>query len=99
MKVATSFALNQDADGGAAGAYARLVANLGAPPQLLLLHASVRADAVAMLASLKAVAPGVSIHGGTSCIGVMTQDGFHRSDAGAVGMLGVLDPEGAYGVG
>lgn len=99
MKVATSFALNQDADGGAAGAYARLVANLGAPPQLLLLHASVRADAVAMLASLKAVAPGVSIHGGTSCVGVMTQDGFHRSDAGAVGMLGVLDPEGAYGVG
>lgn len=99
MKVASSFSMRQDADGGAVGAYARLVANLGAPPQLLFLHASVRTDAVAMLASIRAAAPQVSIHGGTSCVGVMTQEGFHRSDEGAVGMLGVLDPEGAYGVG
>jgi hypothetical protein len=99
MKVATSFSTGDDPQRGAVEAYGRVVAELGAPPQLLLVHASVRADARAILASLAVSAPGVAIHGATSCVGVMTQEGFHRSDAGAVGLLGVLDPEGAYGVG
>jgi hypothetical protein len=99
MKVATSFSTEADPRRGAVEAYERVAAQLGAPPQLLLVHASVRADARAILVALREAAPGVAIHGATSCVGVMTQDGFHRSDAGAVGLLGVLDPDGAYGVG
>lgn len=99
MKVATAFSTENDTGAGASEAYARVASQLGAAPQLLFVHASVRANAAAMMSALRAAAPGVAIHGGTSCVGVMTREGFHRTDAGAIAMLGVLDPEGAYGVG
>src|SRR5690606_16503075 len=42
---------------------------------------------------------GVPVHGGTSCLGVMTEAGFHSAEGTGLGLFGVLDPEGAYGVG
>jgi len=37
--------------------------------------------------------------GATSCLGVMTESGFHSQDGLGLGILGVLDPGGSYGVG
>jgi hypothetical protein len=41
----------------------------------------------------------VPIQGGTSCLGAMTEEGFHSRDAFGLGLLGIADSEGSYGAG
>jgi hypothetical protein len=49
--------------------------------------------------ALGEVAPGVPLHGGTTCLGVMTEAGFHAADGVGLGLFGLKDPGGRYGVG
>jgi hypothetical protein len=80
-------------------AYQALVSRLGAAPTYVVAHASVTHPVDEVVAALRAVAPGVPVHGGTSCLGVMTEEGFHSAEGTGVGLFGVWDPDGAYGVG
>ncbi len=41
----------------------------------------------------------VPIHGGTSCMGVMSPDGFFSDQGVGLGLLAISDPAGSYGVG
>ncbi len=41
----------------------------------------------------------VTIHGGTSCMGVMSPDGFFSDQGVGLGLLAISDPAGSYGVG
>ena len=99
MKIATSWSSAKDARTAAAAAYRSLADQLGATPQLLFLSASAAYDWEAFAPTLHELAPAVPIHGASSCMGVMTESGFHGQGGRGLGMLGILDPRGAYGVG
>lgn len=98
MKVATSFSTHPIAATAISDAYARVVEQLG-EPHLLFLHSSITYDGSEILSALTACAQGIPIHGATSCLGAMTQLGFHCEDERGLGILGIHDPEGSYGVG
>jgi hypothetical protein len=99
MKIATAFSLADCAEQAAFETSRDLHRQLGGAPQLLVLYATEHRAEAALVAALSAHLPGVQIVGGTSCGGVMTEQGFHSGPDGAVGVLGVIDRDGAYGVG
>ncbi|MFZ3228667.1 MAG: FIST N-terminal domain-containing protein [Pseudobdellovibrio sp.] len=104
MKLATAFSVNADSVLAITQAYQQVKNQLGGEsPQFLVVHSSVNFDCSLMMSTLKTIAPSVPIHGGTSCVGVMTALGFHNGAGDdsekSVGLLGILDPEGSYGVG
>ncbi|WP_374575912.1 FIST signal transduction protein [Phenylobacterium sp.] len=99
MKLASAFSLAAAPRDAAAALAEDLLAKLGGPPQLVVLYATQHLAHDDLLAGLRERLAGVQIVGGTSCGGVMTDAGFHCGPDGAVGALGVLDPQGAYGVG
>lgn len=104
MKITTAFSVNTDSVLAITQAYQHIKNQLdGSSPHFLIVHSSVTYDCSLLMSTLKQLAPGVPIHGGTSCVGVMTEFGFHNgSENGSeksVGLLGVFDPEGSYGVG
>jgi hypothetical protein len=99
MKIASAYSLAASTPDAAAAVADALSERLGAAPQLVVLYATEHHADPALPAALRARLPGVQVVGGTTCGGVMTEAGFHAGPHGAVGALGVLDPEGAYGVG
>ena len=99
MRLATS--CSTEPDGGAAlgAAYGELIHRLGRRPDLLAMFAASGYDCAALVNRLAELAPGVPTFGGTSCRGVMTETGFHSEDELGLGLLGIADESGAYGVG
>lgn len=79
--------------------YQRLLEDLGAPPNLLIIHCSVDYDIAAVIEVVRSLTPEVAIHGGTSCRGVMTQAGVASDDGTGLAMLAIADAEGRFGVG
>lgn len=98
MEIATSWSTDTEA-GTVASLYQQLIEKLGSPPDLLILHCSVTYDVKQVIEILHGCAPGVPLHGSTSCLGVMTAAGFHSDDGRGIGLLGLTDPDGSYGVG
>ena len=99
MRIAVAASTHPDPERAASESYAALLEKLEGTPQLLLVHSSCDYDNEALINRLRALAPDVPLQGGTSCFGVATQAGFHSKDELGLGILGVLDPEGAYGAG
>jgi hypothetical protein len=99
MRIATGFSLETDTVSATRKAYAKLVEGLGAAPRWIVAQASVPHDVEALRRELSALAPGASLHGSTSCLGVMTEAGFHSADGTGLGLLGAVDEQGAFGVG
>jgi len=99
MKIEVGWSVNPLAEKAVEEAYSGLFARLQGHPHMLLLHSSVKIDNEAAVRRLRALAPNVPIHGGTSCNGVLTGDGYHTRDGSGLGLLGIRDPEGSYGVG
>ncbi len=98
MKIATSWSTENDAR-CVARLYAQVREQLGNHPDLLVLHCAAPYDVEAVVRTLRDCAPDVPLHGGTSCLGVMTEAGFHSENGRGMGLLGLSDPDGAYGVG
>jgi len=65
-----------------------------APPDFVALHQSVPSRAMEIERRLSGVA---ALHGATSCLGVMNQDGPHISDG--FGAFAIWDADGDYGTG
>ncbi len=99
MRVATAASTRFDGREAIQATYMSLLDRLGGPPQILFLHASASYDGAAILEGLRELAPGVVIHGATSCLGVMTETRFESVDGFGLGLLGIVDPDGTYGVG
>lgn len=99
MRIASSFSVEAPSEGAADKAIAGLLHRLGGEPDLLIVYATEHQAAPDLIARLRAGAPGAQIIGGTSCGGVMTEAGFHAGPHGALGLLGIADAAGAYGVG
>ncbi|OYX35256.1 MAG: hypothetical protein B7Y99_03825 [Caulobacterales bacterium 32-69-10] len=99
MRLASAYSLADDTAKASAAAVASLVGKLGEAPDLLVVYATERHARPELIAALMAAAPRAQIVGGTSCGGVMTDAGFHTGPDGALGLLGVRDADGSYGVG
>lgn len=98
MRVATAWSTTGDPEEAISDAYNQLDERIGGVPDLLLLHGSATYDWSRVLKRLSELAPGVPVHGATSCLGVMTEDGFHSEDGVGLGLLGIIDPDGGYGI-
>ncbi|MBP6941347.1 MAG: FIST C-terminal domain-containing protein [Syntrophorhabdaceae bacterium] len=99
MKFASGWSVNPDPEKAAEEAFCMLLEKLGPSLHLIFVHSSSDYDNKALIARLSSLAPGVPLQGGTSCTGVLTEDGYHTENMLGVGMLGLFDPDGAYGVG
>lgn len=99
MKIATTWSTTPHTADAVNQAYHQLEKALDASPTLLIAYASVTHEGQKVVDTLNSLAPDVPVHGGTSCLGVMTADGFHAIDGTGFGLLGIHDPEGNYGVG
>ena len=100
MKTATGWSVNSNGEQAIDEAVARLQKGLdGADPGIILLYASPKYDNARVLARLGERLPGVPVHGGTTCFGVLTSDGVHIEDGRGLGLMALSDPDGDYGVG
>ncbi len=98
MKVASAFSTTEDTRIAVQNAYEDLMSQLGRPPDLLVAFCTSNHDFDDLIDQLSEVAPNIPIHGGTSFQAVMTEQGFHSCVEFSLGLLGINDPEGAYGV-
>jgi len=99
MAIVTSWSCRRDATAAADEALDGIRAALDAEPDLLLVHTSCNHDVPTIVARLQQRVPDVPLHGGTSCLGVMTRSGFHTEEEHGLGLLGIVDPDGGYGAG
>lgn len=66
-------------------------------PQLLFLFASSGHDVSYLHTELSKVMPATALHGGTSCLGVMTERDLSLDTGFGIGALAIWDSRGAYG--
>ncbi|MBN1103285.1 MAG: FIST C-terminal domain-containing protein [Deltaproteobacteria bacterium] len=99
MRIANAWSINPDSKKAVSETYEKLADKLGTQPDLILVHSSCDYDSTVVVKRLRMLAPGVPLQGGTTCMGVMTEEGFHTRDNRGIGMLGISDPNGGYGVG
>ena len=100
LKIATSFSLSHDSEQAATESYKKLVEKLGSRPGLVVCHLTSMHDGVLASKTLVALSGGeIPIAGGTSCGGVITEEGFHSSDGHGFALWGCIDPDGIFGVG
>ncbi|MBP8980240.1 MAG: FIST C-terminal domain-containing protein [Syntrophobacterales bacterium] len=99
MKIAVSWSTSADSVRAAEEAYHSLMEKLADKPSIILAHGSCLYDSAAQIRRLAELAPDTPLHGGTSCLGVMTEQGFHTRDGYGLGLLGLFDPQGHYGAG
>lgn len=69
----------------------------GAPPDFITLHYGAGRDASDILTQAMTTFGCAALHGGSSCLGVMSGDGATVSDGRAIGALAIWDPTGSYG--
>lgn len=74
------------------------VINRGAP-DFVALHFGVGTPADALRVSAKTHLGCTALHGGSSCLGIMTQDGLNIDSGGGVAGLAIWDADGSYGTG
>jgi len=98
MKVATSWSTSQGAQ-AIDSAYQALFDQLGATPSFLVLSCTTDHDPDTLLQVLHQQISNTPLIGATSCLGVMTQSGFHGENGSGLGLYGMLDTDGNYGVG
>ena len=99
MKIASSWSIKPDSRAAAEEAYGSLLQKLADKPRLILVHSSCLYDSEELLRRLAELAPDIPMQGGTSCLGVMTEEGIHNKDAFGLGLLGIADGAGDYGAG
>ena len=99
MQTASSFNTSPDTAAALSHAYADLENKLGGAPTWMAVHCTEQHPGEVIVATLQNIAPGVPFQGGTSCLGLMTETGFHSENGMALGLFGIRDPEGTYGTG
>lgn len=79
--------------------YESLIKDLKSDPDFVIVYCSVDYDIESIVKIVRSRTPGVALHGGTSCMGAMTQDGAVTANNSGLAFMGIVDPEGSYGVG
>ncbi|MDF1615089.1 FIST signal transduction protein [Desulfurivibrio dismutans] len=98
MEIATSHSILVDTRAAALEACQRLRHRLGQPPDIIFVHWSVLHRGKELRTTLADEFPGCQIHGASSCLGGMTEDGVISREGRGLVLMGLTDPEGAYGV-
>ncbi len=98
VRVATAWTTSADPVLGSGEAYAKLCAELQSEPDFLVAQLSTGYDIQAVMSHLSDLAGPCPIHGSTTCRGVMTAEGLHLDEGRALGLFGLADPDGSYGV-
>jgi len=98
MQIATAATTDARSD-NVLDALQKLIEELGVEPDLLLVYCSEGYDIGEFTSLIHERYPGMQIHGGTSCHGVMTEFGLASTEGLGLGMMGISDPLGNYGVG
>lgn len=99
MEIASSFSTSSNTVEAIRNAYADLENKLGGSPTWLAVHGTYQHSGEVIISTLRALAPDVPFQGGTSYLGIMTEAGFHSDEGVGLGLFGIRDPEGVYGVG
>ncbi|MBN2001814.1 MAG: FIST C-terminal domain-containing protein [Anaerolineae bacterium] len=99
MKTASAWSTSDNTEAAVGGVYDKVRRELDGAPDWLVVYTSVKHDCELVMNALRRLAPGVPVHGGTSCLGVMTEEGLHTAGGTGLGVFGLKDPEGRYGVG
>ena len=99
MKIATAWSTAETAGKAVDESFQSIRAHLGDEPHMLMVFASASYDNDELVSHLRPLAPQAQLIGGTSCLGVLTREGFHSVDGRGMGLLAIHDPLGSYGVG
>lgn len=99
METASAWSAHPDPRSAVRDVCAQLTARLGGRPDFVVVQHTVSLPAEEIAAALVAALPGVPIHGGTSCLGVMTEEGARVEGGRMLGVFGLRDADGAFGVG
>lgn len=95
---ASSWSLQKETKSAVAEAGHALIDQLGQSPDLIVAYVTHLHAKDQVLSGLQQLFPHSVIHGGTTCIGLMTRSGFHSREGYSVGLFGIVDKAGAYGV-
>lgn len=68
-------------------------------PDFVALHFGVGTAAAGLYTAAAARLATAALHGGSSCLGVMTQDGVNIASGAGLGAFAIWDAEGSYGTG
>lgn len=99
MEIASAFSTTSNTVEALKAAYTDLENKLGGSPTWMAVHTTYQHPGEVITATLQTLAPNVPFQGGTSCLGVMTEAGFHSDKGVSLGLFGIRDAEGVYGVG
>ena len=99
MKTSTGFSVESNTAVAVKTAMENVTAGLGSEPDLLIVYSSVTHEIETIRTEVTNIAPNAQIHGGTSCMGVMTRQGFHSVDGTGLGIIGISNPDGDFGTG
>ncbi|HIJ22921.1 MAG: hypothetical protein HON68_00600 [Gammaproteobacteria bacterium] len=100
MKIATAYSIESAAEKAVSESYQQLQQRLGATPDLLMVYYASPYESGVVSHTLSRLAGSeCQIHGSTSCLGSMTEEGFHSAGGVGLSLWGMVDPEGDYGTG
>lgn len=99
MHISVSHSLKDDAKEATEEAFYDLTARMPGPPGFLLVFYTEVYNPQVICSTLFRLAPEIPVHGASSCRGIMTDSGFIPGRPGVLGLLGIHDPDGSYGVG
>lgn len=72
----------------------------GRMPDVIILYSTVGYDPEELLKEVnRTFGKGIKVFGETSCLGVITNDGFHRGEKGSLAILGISSPRIKFGIG
>jgi len=97
MHIRTAQSRADDVDGVIAEISDGLEVGRLGPPDFMAVHFGVRSPAEALRAGARAGTGCAALHGGSSCRGIMTQDGVNIDSGAGAGALAIWDPDGSYG--
>lgn len=98
IRSATGASTHPDGKVAVRQAWQALVAKLPAPSFVIAIS-TVAYPLEDVVSALRELVGEIPIQGGTSCGGVMTEEGFFGVDGRALALFGFSDPEGQFGVG
>ena len=99
MKIATSHSEDKSVDKAVRKAYDKIIESLGDDPNLILAFSTVEYNGDEVYRILKELAGDIPFQGGTSCVGITTEQGFHSVDGRSFGLWAIMDEDGFFGVG
>ncbi|MDZ7641400.1 MAG: FIST N-terminal domain-containing protein [Desulfurivibrio sp.] len=98
MQIASAGSTLTDPRAAIDQACADLSRQLGATPTIIFAHFSIQYAAAGLWEAIRRHFPACRVHGASSCRGVMTEQGIFGEEDRGLALLGLLDPDGAYGV-